>query len=109
MAQVLCAPELFKAFSRQFLLDLHFPMLPVCATNEPEPLETEGWFRACHREAVEKFVVRSGLRLEELLRPPAPAEPSNLSYCPRCHAQFVTREGTCADCGGRTLVPLGTS
>ncbi|HEY2951814.1 MAG TPA: hypothetical protein VGK40_04475 [Verrucomicrobiae bacterium] len=106
VARVLCAPDQFKDFARQILLDLRFPMLPVCPTIEPGPVETERWFRAFHQEAVEKFATRSGLKLDELLKPPEPSEPSNLSYCPRCHAQFVTREGTCADCGGRALVPF---
>jgi hypothetical protein len=106
LARVLCAPDHFRNFARQMLLDLRFPMLPVCPSNESGPVETERWFRAAHLDEVEKFAVRSGLSPDELAKPPTPTESCNLSYCPRCHAQFVTRDGTCADCGGRALAPF---
>jgi hypothetical protein len=106
VAQVLCSPDQFKNFSRQTLLDMRYPLLPVCPTNEPEALATEQWFRAARQEAAEKFLRRAGLKPDELTALPQPTEPSNLSCCPRCGAQFVTRTGTCSDCGGRPLEPF---
>ena len=106
VAQVLCSPARFKSFARQTLLDLRYPLLPVCPTTEPEPLATEQWFRTARREAAEKFVQRAGLKADELTAMPGPTEPANQSCCPRCGAQFVTRTGTCADCGGRPLEPF---
>ena len=41
VAQVLCSPGGFKSVARQALLDLRYPLLPVCPTNEPEPMTTE--------------------------------------------------------------------
>ncbi|MBI3874586.1 MAG: hypothetical protein HY300_01170 [Verrucomicrobia bacterium] len=56
----------------------------------------------------EKFLRDEGLKPEELLAPPAPGDPGNRSYCPRCRAQFVTADGACADCGGRKLEPFAS-
>jgi hypothetical protein len=106
VARVLCSPARFKSFARQTLLDLRYPLLPVCPTNEPEPLATEQWFRTARREAAENFVQQAGLNPDELTAMPGPTEPANQSFCPRCGAQFVTRTGTCADCGGRPLEPF---
>ena len=106
VAQVLCSPDQFKNFARQTLLDLRYPLLPVCPTNEPESLATEQWFRAARQGAVEKFIQRAGLKPDELTAMPGPTEPANQSCCPRCGAQFVTRTGTCSDCGGRALEPF---
>ncbi len=103
VAQVLCSPARFRSFTRQVLLDLRYPLLPICPTSEPEPLKTEQWFRSARLEAIEQFLQRRGLKPEELTVMPGPTEPENQSYCPRCGAQFVTRTGTCSDCGGRSL------
>ena len=57
-------------------------------------------------EAADQFVQRAGLKPDELTAMPGPTEPANQSCCPRCGAQFVTRTGTCSDCGGRPLEPF---
>jgi hypothetical protein len=106
VAQVLCSSVRFKSFARQALLDLRYPLLPVCPTTEPEPVATEQWFRTARREAAEKFVQLAGLKPDDLTAMPGPTEPANQSCCPRCGAQFVTRSGTCSDCGGRPLEPF---
>ena len=106
VARVLCSPDRFKSFARQILLDLRYPLLPVCPTNEPEPVATEQWFRTARRKATEKFLQQAGLKPDELTVLPGPTEPANQSCCPRCGAQFVTPTGTCADCGGRPLEPF---
>ena len=106
VAQVLCSSGRFKSFARQAFLDLRYPLLPVCPTNEPEPMATEQWFRTARQVAAEQFVQRAGLKPDELTAMPGPTEPANQSCCPRCGAQFVTRTGTCLDCGGRPLEPF---
>jgi hypothetical protein len=103
VAQVLCSPERFEEFARRTLLDLRFPMLPICPAGTPEAARTEQWSRQAVLGAAEKCIQRAGLRPEKLLQPPAPAEPRNLSYCPRCGGQFLSVELTCGDCGGRPL------
>jgi hypothetical protein len=109
LAEVLCAPETCQAFARQVLLDLRYPAFPVWPTNEAGPSSTEQWSRAVWLEAVENFVRRAGWKPEALVAPPRPLEPGNRSYCPRCGAQFIARKGTCADCGGRPLLPFAAS
>ncbi len=103
VAQVLCPPHRFEEFARRTLLDLRFPMLPICPAATPEAARTEQWSRQAVLETAEKFIQRAGLRPEELLKPPARAEPRNLSYCPRCGGQFLSVELTCGDCGGRPV------
>ncbi len=103
VANVLCAAGRFENFARQVLMDLQHPLLPVCPASESGPVATEQWFRSTHLAVAGEFVARAGLDLGELMRPPERAEPGNLSYCPRCHAQFVTKESVCEDCGGRAL------
>ncbi|PYM16628.1 MAG: hypothetical protein DME18_00985 [Verrucomicrobia bacterium] len=103
IAQVLCPSDSFEHFARQVLLDLRYPLFPVCPTSDEAAVAVERGFRTAVREAVEKFIQCAGLRPEDLTAPRRPDEPANQSYCPRCGAQFVMREGRCADCGGRPL------
>lgn len=105
-AAVLCPPAIFKRVARQAVLDLRFPLLPVCPTGEIGPVDTEEWFRKTSSESIEAFLTRSGMDLEELTRPPEPSEPGNRSYCPRCGSQFTMPEGVCRDCGDRPLQPF---
>ena len=60
------------------------------------------------QEAIEKFTQSAGLKPDELIAPPKPAETASQSYCPRCGAQFVVHAGSCADCGGRPVQPFGS-
>jgi len=103
VARILCSPKRFQDFARQVVIDLRYPFFPVCPTTESAPVETERWFRETEFEAVKTFLEQEGLKVNELFAAPQPTEPSNLSYCPRCGTQFVTRAGACADCGGRPL------
>jgi hypothetical protein len=52
------------------------------------------------------FLKKNGLDPAALLQPPERADAGCLSYCPRCLAQFTTREGRCEDCGGVGLEAL---
>lgn len=103
VAKVLLASEVFRAFARHVLLDLRHPMSPVCPVSEPVAVQAEESFRAAVREEAERFVSGAGLNLEELLRPAARSEAAHTAYCARCGAQFVARDSTCSDCGGRPL------
>ena len=108
VARLLCRPRTFRTFARRLLLDLRYPLFPVCPTNDPDAVAAEEWFRAAQQKAIEQFLQRADLDPNELTAPPRPAEQANQSYCPRCRAQFVIRDGTCADCGGRPLQPFGS-
>lgn len=105
-AKILCSPNRFRDLARQTLIDLRYPLFPVCPTTDRAPVETERWFRATTLAAVEEYLRQEGLKVNELVAAPQPTEPANLSYCVRCGTQFVTREGACADCGGRPLEPF---
>jgi hypothetical protein len=104
VAQVLCSPEGFRGFACGALIDLRFPFFPSAPTNDASTVNTEQWFRREAIAAVESAVRRAGLDPDKLVRSPAPTDPSHQSCCPRCGAQFVVAEGTCADCGGLPLV-----
>jgi hypothetical protein len=103
VARIVCSPKWFRDFAHQTLIDLHYPLFPVCPATESAPIETERWFREATLAEVEEFLKKEGLKARELVAAPQPIEPANLTYCPRCGTQFVTHEGTCADCGGRPL------
>lgn len=106
VAGLLLPPERFAALGRQFLIDLHYPMLPICPSPNPERVATEQWFRNTLLASTEQFLQEAGLQPENVLSPPLPGEPANRSYCPRCNTQFLREGGTCLDCGGRSLWPL---
>lgn len=106
VARVLCPAEIFKAFARAVLLDLRFPMWPICPVNDGSACATEQWFRSVTLEMMEKFVCDAGLASMDLTAPPLPTDGENRSFCPRCGAQFVMMAGVCPDCGGRPLEPF---
>ncbi len=102
-AQALCPPGAFQDLARHALRDLHFPILPTSPHPEIQAVQSEAWFRQAVLEEMEQAIEQAGLQPAQLLQPPAPLEPANRSYCPRCETQFVTAVGTCGDCGGRPL------
>ena len=106
VARALSSPETFRRLSRQVLIDLRHPLLPVCPTRDALAAETEEQFRTMMHAAVSAFVRKSGLNPDELTAAPQPAESGNQSYCPRCGAQFLMIEGVCRDCGDRPLEPF---
>jgi hypothetical protein len=84
------------------LRDLDHPVLPICPSDDPRVVEVEGWFRNRCRESASAMMGRLGLNADELAR----AEPSSadVSYCPRCLAEFTQSDVVCGDCGGRALI-----
>ena len=106
VARELCPSKTFKKFARAVLVDLRFPMLPVCPSNQANTVATEEWFRSALLDTVEKFVASAELSTSELTAPALAADAENRSYCPRCEAQFITLGGVCVDCGGRPLKPF---
>ncbi len=103
VAKVLLPPASFRTLARRMLLDLRYPALPSCPSDDREAREAEKYWRDVVREAAEEMLKRSGTQPEELCRPPKPADESCQAYCPRCGAQFTSAEGCCADCGGLAL------
>jgi len=60
-------------------------------------------------ESLTQLLQDSGLDPTPLIRPPTPWDPTCVTYCPNCQAQFVLRAGTCTDCSGITLCPFTTA
>jgi hypothetical protein len=88
LSRLLCEDLVFQRLAARWLARARFP------TPAEGPLG--------NAVALESFVQAQGLKLPELLAPPAQREPGCRAYCPRCRAWFVAEGGTCADCG----VPL---
>lgn len=103
VVKVLANSNEFRRFARRLILDLQYPVLPVCPTDHPAALAAEAYFTGVHRQASEDFLQQCGENVSELIAPEAPSEPANQSFCPRCGTQFVKRSGECVDCGGRPL------
>ncbi len=104
VAKVLCPVSEFKALAQAALRDLRHPALPLCSDGDSAAAKVEASARARLQKAVEGLLKQTGLNPDEFDRPPAPADDSCRSYCPRCGAQFTHDTGTCADCGGLALV-----
>jgi hypothetical protein len=93
----------FRNYARDVLLDLRYPALPVCPSDDPTSLATELFARSAMREAVELMLKRSGIEPDALCRPPRPADETCRAFCPRCGAQYTTVDSNCTDCGGLKL------
>ena len=106
VAKSICSTEQFEGLARAYWREVMFPALPVCPKEERLAVETELYARALLKEALEGFLHESGIDPTKLIQPPKPIDPTCLSYCPRCLAQFTTEEGNCADCGGIALASL---
>jgi hypothetical protein len=103
IARVFCPEPVFRDFARKVLREVRHPGLPVCPRREPLAQTAERQSREVLERTVEEFLRQGDVSPEELMRPPAPADESCRSYCPRCLTQFTTAEGICADCGGLAL------
>jgi len=53
--------------------------------------------------AIEAFLRDSGLKPNELLKPPPRESANSYAYCPLCLSQFVIDQGECPDCPGVQL------
>jgi hypothetical protein len=107
VARIVGVPADFQDFAGDIWRDLEYPLLPACPAVDAGPRETEAWFRQQIRAQLGQFLAGAGVKLDELLKPPAPDAASSRSYCPRCLGQYVLASGTCADCGGRPLRAWG--
>jgi len=108
VARVFCPDHTFREFARKTLLDLRYPALPVCPSADDTAVVAELHSRQTLLQAVEQFLKKGGVNVDELTRPPEPADETCRSYCPRCGSQFTTLAGQCADCGGLALQAFPT-
>jgi hypothetical protein len=98
VARVLCRDATFTDFARHVLLDLRYPMPPVCPVDDPAAAQTERWFREKLSAELTAVVQKAGLDVEALCRPPAPEAAECRTCCPRCRGQYVLAAGTCWTC-----------
>ncbi len=106
LARLFCSNARFENLAQQTLRESRYPAAKPFHASEPLAEETEQYWRSVFGKALEEFLRVSGIDPDKLMRPPAPADPTCLFYCPRCLSQFTTRRGTCEDCGGLALLPL---
>lgn len=104
VAKNLLASEDFNQFARRLLLDLRYPVPPICPNSLAPAVATEAFHRRHLLEAAEVWLTENKLSPDELCRPPVPTDESCHAYCPRCESQFISTSGQCVDCGGLALV-----
>ncbi len=111
VARVVCDRETFARLAGRVLRDLTYPARPVCPAGEAGSasdseslrIATEARHRADVLAHYVRFLEREGEPVDTLLGAPKPDEGA-LSYCPRCHEQFLLAGGECTACGGIPLV-----
>lgn len=109
VAKVFCADKTFRALSAKMLRDIRHPALPLIPDDSAAAQAVERDSRMRLQKNAEDFLRRTGIKPEELLGAPPRSEENCISYCPRCLAQFTTRDGQCNDCGGLALVGFPAS
>lgn len=105
-AKLFLDPAAFREFAGCVLRDARQPALPVCPNDDATARAVELHWRTVLLTNLETFLKTNGADLDELTRPPEPADASCRAYCPRCLAQFTSVSGTCTDCGGLALTEL---
>jgi hypothetical protein len=108
IAGVFCPRAEFESFAERILREIRYPALPTVPSNQANLDRIERSSRAALQAAVESFLERMGIDPAKLVQPPAPADATCRSYCPRCRAQFTAGAETCPDCGGLRLVAFAT-
>jgi hypothetical protein len=94
VAKILCAPTAWRALVQRLLLELRYPI----AGESPDA--------SVRYAELARFAGQQGLTIDDLMAPPARAEESCQSYCPRCRTQYNIADGYCSDCRGVVLKPL---
>jgi len=98
LARVFCTPERFLEFAGAMLRDIEHPVVPVCPSEELGPARTEEYFRGRLGAVVREFVVAEGFQADALAAAPVREGEDHLSYCARCHCQFIIASGECQTC-----------
>jgi len=86
--------------------DLEHPIAPLCPLEDPSTCETVASFRQALRRHLVRHLAKKDWKESDWQAMPEATEPVHLSYCPRCVAQYIHKEGKCEDCGGLELRPL---
>jgi hypothetical protein len=105
VASVLCSAETFRALAQRTLLSINQLAHATASGAGNGGDATAEWFYSRLSHHLADVVRLRGLEPTELLQAPTP-DPDALSYCPRCHAQFVVLSGVCRECRTATLIPF---
>lgn len=103
VGNALLGEEAVRGLTRTFVIDAHYPLLPVAPDTSSLATETEAWFRTCYRQRIDRFVREQGYELDTISACPPPNDETCESYCPRCEGHFTQPTGECEACGG---IPL---
>jgi len=106
VASVLCSKRHFIEQAESWVRQSRYAVRPGNRSEEPIARETERYWCALREKTFENFLRKNGIDSEQLIEPPMPVDETCRSYCPRCRAQFTRLDGSCGDCGGRSLMPL---
>ena len=109
VAQSLCRPKVSRLIAQHALLDLKYPLSKLDAKLSVQQAATVSWFQEHLEAAVQRSFVRAGIYADELLTPPDAEGADCVSYCPRCHAQYVLAEGVCEPCQNILLRPFSSN
>lgn len=103
LARHFCSPQDFRLLAAEVWRNVNYPVLScdseASADAELQTLEIL-------RSELQRFLEQNGVSVGKLLEAPTKSDPSCLSYCPRCLAQFVTPQTRCRDCGDLESKPL---
>jgi hypothetical protein len=103
LARHFCSPQDFRRVAAETWRSISY-QVPGCASGAARDAEVQT--SDVLRSELQRFLEQNGISTGELLAPPDKGDPSCLSYCPRCLAQFVTVKTHCQDCGGLESKPL---
>jgi hypothetical protein len=106
IAKVFCPAGRFEGLAEKYLRELRYQSIPGNSQQDSIGRKAQRYWREVSQKTLEDFLNRSGVDTKAFLQAPAASDDTCLSYCPRCLAQFTTREGVCADCGGVRLAPF---
>ncbi len=99
-AKLFLDADAFLKLARGWMLRLRYPAL----RGPEESLWLDSTAKG-EEKTLSQWLKDLKVDTAELLKPPAPSEPTHLSYCQRCDIEYVIAEGRCGDCG-RELTPF---
>jgi hypothetical protein len=98
VARELCHPARFEEFASRVVREARHPR-PRPSSGEGDADAVWAWFDRAMLERLEGFVSEAGLNADRLDIAPEKSDAQSQAYCPRCHAQFIRKDGGCSDCG----------
>lgn len=99
VASVVFSADDFRRYAGELLRRMKYPLAEDLSE---EAAAIAAWHARELLGAAEAFAARAGVDLAQVYAVPE-SQPDAVSYCPRCHEQYINEAATCADCPG---VPL---